>query len=75
MLAVVKGLEMDKWLCWGALSVAGVFGLLFLLDFVFSLIDLSFLPFGGVSATVDVACILASAILGYLSWNALKDIR
>lgn len=74
-MQAVKGLAMDKWLCWVSLSVAGVLGVLFLLDFIFSLVGVSFLPFGGVSETVDVVGVLASGILVYLAWNALQDIR
>jgi hypothetical protein len=74
MLAV-KGLDMDKWMCWISLGVSGLLGLLFLLDFVLYLAGVPFLPFGGVSATVDVVCVLASGILVYLSLDALKDIR
>ena len=32
-MQAVRGLSMEKWLCWGSIGVAGVLGLLFLLDF------------------------------------------
>ena len=52
MLAL-KGLFMEKWMCWGSMGVAGLLLLLFLLD-----IFLAF-PFGGVSIFVDIVAILA----------------
>jgi len=60
---------MEKWLCWGSLGVAGVMLLLFLLDLLLNI------PFGGISKVVDVFTILASAVLLYLSWDALRDLR
>ncbi len=66
MLAV-KGLSMEKWLCWGSLGVAGLLLLLFLLDLFTSF------PFQGISPTVDVISILCCGVLGYLAWNALQD--
>ena len=65
----VKGLEMEKWLCWASLGVAGLMLLLFLLDLFLSV------PFGGISKVVDVFSILAAGVLLYLSWDALKDLR
>jgi hypothetical protein len=60
---------MEKWLCWGSIGVAGLLLLLFLLD-----IFLSF-PFGGLSTTVDVFGILASGLVLFLGWDALRDLR
>jgi len=64
---------MEKWLCWGSIGVAGVLGLLFLLDFFIGR-SLGF-PFGGVSKIVDIFAILACAIVAYLGWDALQDLR
>ncbi|HVS35991.1 MAG TPA: hypothetical protein VMS17_10465 [Gemmataceae bacterium] len=68
MLAL-KGLFMEKWMCWGSMGVAGLLLLLFLLD-----IFLGF-PFGGVSVIVDVVAIIACGIVGYLAWDAYRDLR
>jgi hypothetical protein len=72
-MQAVKGLSMEKGLCWGALAVAGLMLLLFVLDFFINI------PFGGKDLTgmrtVDIFGILASGVLLYLSWNALRDIR
>lgn len=66
---------MEKWYCWIALGVGGILLVLFLLDFVLNLAGVSFLPFGGISYTLDVICIIACAILLYVSWDAYKEIR
>ena len=68
MLAV-KGLAMEKWLCWSSMGVAGLMLLLFLLDLLLSV------PFGGISATVDIFSILASGVVLYLAWDAMRDLR
>ena len=62
---------MEKYLCYGALGVAGVMALVFLLDLVVGL------PFGGGSAFLlaDIFGLLASAIVAYLGYNALKDVK
>jgi hypothetical protein len=64
-----KGLSMEKWLCWGAMGVAGVVGLIFLLDLFLKI------PLGGVSKPIDVIGLLACAIVGYLGWDAWQDIK
>ena len=61
--------SMEKYLCWGAIGVAGLMLLLFLLDIIFSF------PFGGLSAAVDVFGILASGLVLFLGWDALRDLR
>src|SRR5438309_1534456 len=68
MLAV-KGLAMEKWLCWSSMGVAGLMLLLFLLDLLVNV------PFGGISATVDIFSILASGVVLYLAWDAMRDLR
>src|SRR5919204_3142147 len=65
----VKGLFMEKWLCWGSMGVAGLLLLLFLLDMVVKF------PFGGVNKVVDVFGILASALVLYLAYDAFRDLR
>jgi hypothetical protein len=68
-MQAVKGLSMEKWLCWGSLAIAGVMLLCFGLDIILQI------PFGGLSTTVDVFGILASGVLGYLAYDALRDLR
>jgi hypothetical protein len=69
MLQVVKGLFMEKWLCWGSMGVAGLLLLLFLLDLFLQV------PFGGISRFVDIVSILASVLVLYMAWDAFKDLR
>jgi hypothetical protein len=68
-MQAVKGLFMEKWLCWASMGVAGLLMLLFLLDLVVSV------PFGGISKAVDVMSILASGLVLYLAYDAFKDLR
>jgi hypothetical protein len=68
-MQAVKGLFMEKWLCWGSMGVAGLLLLLFLLD-----LFLSF-PFGGISKTVDVLIILSCGVVLYLAYDAFRDLR
>jgi hypothetical protein len=68
-MQAVKGLSMEKWLCWGSLGVAGLLLLLFLLDIFLKI------PFGGISITVDVVCVIASAIVGYLAFDAMRELH
>ena len=72
-MQAVKGLSMEKGLCWGSLGIACLMLLLFVLDFFLSW------PFGGSELEgmrlVDIFGLLASGVLAYLSWNALKDLR
>jgi len=68
MLAL-KGLFMEKWLCWGAMGVAGLLLVLFVLDLVMQV------PFGGVSAVVDIISLLVCGLVLYLAWDAFRDLR
>jgi hypothetical protein len=68
-MRVLKGLSMEKWLCWTSIGVSGVLLLLFLLDLFTSF------PFGGYSGFLDVVLILACGVVLYLSWETLKDWR
>lgn len=60
---------MEKGLCWGSMGVAGLLLLLFVLDVILGI------PFGGISRIVDICCIVAAALLFYLSWDALRDLQ
>ena len=69
MMQAVKGLPMEKWLCWGSMGVAGLMLLLFVLDLIFTI------PFGGISKAVDILSIICSAVVLYLGWDASRDLR
>ena len=72
MTAIIlgKGREMEKYMCYGALGVAGLFMLLFLLD-----LALGF-PFGrGPFLIGDIFGIIVSGLVGYLGFNAMKDLK
>ncbi|TWT33840.1 hypothetical protein KOR34_36740 [Posidoniimonas corsicana] len=49
--------------------VAGLFALVFGLDLVIGV------PFQTASGTMDIGMLVCSLILGYLSFNAFRDIR
>ena len=68
-MQAVKGLSMEKWLCWGSMGVAGVLLLLFVLDVTLSV------PFGGMSKVVDIISIVACGLVFYLAWDAFQDIK
>jgi hypothetical protein len=69
MLAL-KGLFMEKWMCWGSMGVAGLLLLLFLLDMIFAF------PFGYAGGWfLDITAILACALVLYLAFDALRDLR
>jgi hypothetical protein len=74
MLAV-KGASMERWLCWAALVVAGLFLVLFLLDLIFSLAGIPFQPFSGMDPVLDFLGAACSGLLVWLSWNALRELR
>ena len=65
-----KGRAMEKGLTYGALGVAALMLLIFLLDLVAGF------PFGGGSfITVDILELLASGVVGYLAWNTSRDLK
>jgi hypothetical protein len=69
IMQAVKGLFMEKWLCWVSMGLAGLCLLLFLLDIFLSV------PFGGFSTPVDVLVILACGVVLYLAYDAFRDLR
>jgi hypothetical protein len=68
-MQAVKGLFMEKWLCWVSMGLAGLCLLLFLLDLFLNV------PFGGISGTVDVLVILCCGVVLYLAYDAFRDLR
>jgi hypothetical protein len=68
-MTAVKGIFMEKGLCYGSMGVAGLLLLLFLLDAAVGF------PFGRSSVVVDVFGILASGLVLYLAFDAFRDLR
>jgi hypothetical protein len=68
-MQALKGLFMEKWLCWGSMGVAGFLLLLFLLDLLLGF------PFGGINKTVDVFSMVACGLVLYLAYDAFRDLR
>jgi len=61
---------MQKWMCLGAIGVAGLALLLCVLDLI------SGVPFGGGSYVLaDIGGIIAAGILIYLAFNAYQDVK
>ncbi len=71
-MQAVRGLSMEKWLCWGSGGIALLMLLLFVLDLAIGV------PFGGTSLSgmmlVDILGIAMSALLLYMSWDALRGV-
>ena len=65
---------MPRLLCLGGLVVAGLVFLLFLLDLIMSMAGMGSL-FRYPSLLMDITFTLCSAMLGYLSWMSLKELR
>ncbi len=62
--------KMEKWLCWGAMAVSGLMLVLFILDIT----PLKF-PFGRTNIFIDLLGVIACGVVGYLGWDALKDLK
>jgi hypothetical protein len=60
---------MTKYLCLGSLGVSGLMLLLFVADLAVGT------PFTGISPTVDILGAVACGVVGYLSWEAFRDLR
>jgi hypothetical protein len=70
-MQAARGLSMEKWLCWGSAGVAGLMLLLFVLDLATGV------PFGGTAFmgwTIDLIGIAMSALLLYMSVDALRGL-
>jgi hypothetical protein len=63
------GAEGSKRMIIGSIAAAGVVALLSVLDLIMGI------PFAGYSATMDILFIVAAALVGYLGWDAYKDLR
>ena len=67
---------MEKWMCFGSIGVAAIMLLVFLVDLFVGM------PFSNGTTfddspffIVNLVGVVASGILGYLGWNALRDVR
>ena len=61
---------MQKWMCLGAMGIAGLALLLCALDLIVGI------PFGGGPYLLaDIGGIVAAGVLGYLGWNAYQDVK
>jgi len=65
---------MEKWMCYGTLAIAAIMLIVFLMDMFAGI------PFGGSApgspfVVIDVFGVLASGVVGYLGFNALKDVK
>ena len=67
-MQALKGLFMEKWMCWGSMGVAGLLLLLFLLDMILGF------PFGGAVTSVDIFGILACGLVLYLACDAIQGL-
>jgi hypothetical protein len=68
-MVVLKGIFMEKVLCYGSMGVAGLLLLLFLLDLAVGI------PFGSTNTLVDIFGLIISGLVIYLGFDAMKDLR
>lgn len=59
---------MAKVMTFGGMAIAGLTLLIFGLDLLIKI------PFGRANTLIDIGFVLCAGILGYLSWNALRDL-
>jgi hypothetical protein len=65
----VKGIFMERMMCFGSMGVAGLLLLLFVFDLVLGF------PFGGSSKVVDIFGLVVSGLVLYLAYDAYRDLR
>jgi hypothetical protein len=63
------GSPMSKAMTIVGMVVAGLVGVVFALDLALQV------PFDRASIAMDIGAVIAAALLGYLSWDAMRDIR
>lgn len=62
-------LSMPKALTWIGLVIAALLLLIFGMDLAMAV------PFKGASTLFDITIIICALIMGYLSWNTLRELR
>jgi hypothetical protein len=60
---------MPKVMTISGMVVAGLIGLAFAADLVLGV------PFGGASMLMDIGSLVAAGLLGYLSWDAMRELH
>ncbi len=60
---------MEKWMCLATIAVSGLLLVVFALDLAMKI------PFGGLSAPVDILSIVAAALVGFLGWDSFREQR
>jgi len=63
------GSPMSKAMTILGMVVASLVGLVFVLDLAVGI------PFDRANMVMDIGALIAAAILGYLSWDALREVR
>jgi hypothetical protein len=68
---------MEKWMCLGSIGVAVLLLIVFLLDLFAGVPFSSGTPQGESSPfmLVDIGGILGALVIGYLGWNAYRDVK
>ncbi len=66
---------MEKWMCLGAIGVAGLVLILSLMDLFVGYPFSSGNGFNEDFMLFNIGAILASGIVAYLGWNAFKDVK
>lgn len=76
LFAVGKGSTMEKWMCLGSIGVAAIMLLIFILDLVAGIPFSNGTPgFESPFMLVDIGGIIGAGVLGYLGWNAWRDVK
>ena len=63
------GSPMSKALTILGMVVAGIIGIAFLLDWIVGF------PFNGADWRMNLGALIGAGLLGYLSWDAMRDVR
>ena len=60
---------MEKWMCLATIAVSGLLLVVFALDLAMKI------PFGGLSAIVDILSMIAAGLVAYLGWDSFREQR
>jgi hypothetical protein len=64
-----NGSPMSKAMTIAGMVVAGLLALVFGLDLAVGI------PFDGAKPVMNIGALIGAAVLGYLSWDAMRDVR